>query len=357
MGHGLTIRGDALYCPLSLSLDSYWNCEPGCLHCPFRRLNRTWGRDLRPIDPDELHRKLVNGVANSNPRSPLAHALAAQRTIRWGSKSDPFQDAERRHRLAGRIFSTFRELNWSYVIQTMFTGVLMDYEDAILQARDLATVQPIISPGTEKDWELLERKRTTPPGDRIEHAADLKRQGVNVGVIGEPFIPGWHTVAEFKDTLQRLKAAGIYNYNTYNLHFNDHVAKRMVNVPGVDLVKIWEMNQDARWGVIQRELCDVADALGMILGCPDFVNVRPDRLNTTNTCCGVDVPNPTRFNTHTWRNMVIAGGLTPEHIANVTYDGIGDREKGLKILRGESSDFYTFADAGLIKAPRDGFGF
>lgn len=355
MGHGLKVRGDSLYCPLALNLDTYSNCLNDCWHCYFRRLNHVWGSELRPIDPEEFERKLVNGLSNNRPKSCLAYSLQKKKTIRFGNKSDPFQDAEIEHRTSKKIMEILLDHEWSYVIATMCTDLMMEYEDLIVKAKKFVTVQPIISPGAEWDWEVLERKRTTPIRKRFAALRKLKKQGVPVSVNGEPFIPGLHTVKMFDDMMKRLKSNGIKSYNTYNFHMNDFVIKRLLNLD-IDIEKIWTFNQDHEWKKILAKLFESADKHNITLGCPDFVNMSNKRQNTTNTCCGINVPNPTRYNTHTWRNLMLKG-RSVDRIVNITWDGIGNRDDGVKILTGKSKEMYTMADAGLIKKDEGGLLF
>ena len=350
MSDGLSIRGDSAYCPLALSLDCYWNCLTDCHHCYLRRLNRTWGTDLRPIDTEALRRRLINGMKNPRPHSPLAWALNNKNTIRLGNKTDAFQRAERRFKIAGRALEILTELEWSFVIQTKFTEIVRDYEPTLRAAAraGLLWVMPVISPGWNKDWALFERRRTTHPDQRLADAVYLRDEvGAHIGVNGEPFIPGYHTVKEFEETLDRLRAVGITRYNTYNLHLNDHVAKRLVAI-GVDLERVWTMNQDAYWRPIQQQLIAAAAARGMILGCPDFVNSGWSNQQVSNTCCGLDVPNPCTFNAHEWKRR-LQRGFAAEDVLRDTWDGVGDWNEGASIVRGTAVDLYTMTDARGVK--------
>ena len=348
------LRGDMLYCPLPLSVDSYWNCEPDCFHCYSRRLNRVWGMDLRPADPDAVRKKLENGLANQNPKSSLAHALALKKTIRVGNRTDPYQPAEIKHKVTRRILRHLLDLRWTFAIQTRFLHHMMRDEDLLVKAhkRKLLTIIAVVSPGAEYDWEVLEKKITTPIPQRIEILKEAVRRGWNVGVNGEPFIPGLHKPSQFRKILQRLKAIGIKSYNTYNLHFNDHVAKQLHSI-GIDIEKIWEMNQDKPWRKIHQKLCQIAKEEGMRLGCPDFVNTGPDWREEANTCCGVNVPNPSKFNSHYWKEA-LQDGDHPDEVFADTWEGIGDKEEGLKIINGKCSDMYTMKDAGMIEGDSGG---
>ena len=346
--NSLTIRGDSGFCPLSLSLDSYGNCLVDCPSCYLRNLNAIWGNELKPLDLDLLEKKLVNGLKNKNPQTPLAYALAQKKTIRWGNKTDPFQPAEREYKRAPYIFPLLQELEWTFVIQTHFTEILMDYEKYMYRvtAKNLITVMPVMSPGLEKDWEVFEQKRTTPPMDRIKHAKQLMKLGIPVGFNGEPFIPGFHTVQDFEDTMKLLKANKIPSYNTYNFHFNAFVAKRIVNLPGVDIEKIWKMNQDVEWKKILPKLLALGIKYGIRVGCPDFVNSGKDYIEPANTCCGVDVQNPCTFNTHFFKKYKQMG-YSAKDIETMTNDGTADFELGQQVIRGTAKDTYTLKDAGL----------
>ena len=108
------------------------------------------------------------------------------------------------------------------------------------------------------------------------------------------------------------------------------------------------MNQDASWRKIQLRLCEIALKEGVRLGCPDFVNTGPDWKEQANTCCGVNVPNPSRFNTHFWKRRM-QKGVSRKKIIKSTWEGIGDETLSDKILRGSECDFFTMRDAGVLK--------
>jgi DNA repair photolyase len=344
----ISVRGDHLYCPLPLSLDSYWNCLNDCHHCYLRAMNHTWGDDLRPADPDAVHRQLANALKNKNPRSHIAQLLKLKKTIRFGNKTDPFQKAELEHRVSRGMLEVLIDLDWTFVIQTMDTAVLSEYEDLLREAhaRGLVTIMPIISPGFERDWVTLERQRTNSPAERVKHLKHWIKAGIPCGVNGEPFIPGFHTVKEFKRTIRMLKEAGVESYNTYNLHLNPHVAKRFHSI-GLDIEKIWTMNQDEHWRPILRQLMEAADQVGIRLGCPDFVNTGWGWKEEANTCCGINVPNPSYWNTHHWKRRAQdsgEGSEAPRRLIRCTWEGAGSYEEGCAIIEGTTKDMYTLKD-------------
>lgn len=338
---GLSLRGDHYYCPLALQLSTYWNCEPRCAHCYLRRLNRTWGEDLRPLSILDFERQILRGIDNANPRTPLGHAIRQRKTVYIGAKSDPYQPAERVHRATRNALRILLSHGFSVVIATMFTENVWYDMELIERYASQVTLMPIVSPGMDRDWEILERQQTTRPGKRLADAANWAGRGLTVGINGEPFIPGFHTVGEFARVIRLIRNYGLKSYNTYNLHLNDWNAKAMYQV-GVDIERVWEMNQDRPWRDILQELISIAGAAGVVLGCPDFVN-SGEYAEPVNTCCGFDVPNPCTFNLITWKKLR-ARGMSDEQIIDCTWDGVGDKEEGRRLLAGGVKELYTLDD-------------
>jgi DNA repair photolyase len=351
----LVIRGDSLYCPLAFSLDSYGNCEADCVHCFFRRLNHIWGQDLKPMDVEIFHRTLHNGIGNMNPRSPLAWAIALKKTLRFGNKADPFQEAEREHRVSKEALIILRDLSWPTVIETKFTHVLIDYFDILVDMKNHLHIMPIISPGYISDWIVFEYEKTTHPAIRFSFLKEMVKQGFRVGVNGEPFIPGYHTIDQFEDMIKMLKEVGVPSYNVYNLHMNDFVIKRLFEAK-VDIERVWEYNKDENWKPILQRLINIAKRYDIILGCPDFVNAGWEYYERSNTCCGLNVDNPCTWNTVTWKRKIqeeageyphLYVSMTPNFIKDViepSWDGVGNFQDGIDLLDGKKKDMFNLDD-------------
>lgn len=338
---GLSVRGDSLYCPLAFSLDSYWGCANDCWHCYLRNMNYIWGNDIRVLDTEYLNRKLSNGLKNKDPKTSLAWCLKHKKTLRWGNKSDPFQSIEKKFRVAPQVFDCLIYLDWSFVIQTKCTDLMMEYEDYLIKSSSIVVVQTYVTVGMEQDWEIFERCRTTPIENRLKHLKKLKSMGISVGVLGEPFIPGYHTIEQFENTVKLLSSEGLKNYNVYNFHFNAFVAKRL-NDLGIDIEHIWFMNQDVQWKAILVKLIDLSKKYGMILGCPDFVNSGHYQ-ESVNTCCGIDVPNPCKFNVINWKKQIYEG-MNKEEVFCSSWEGIGNYEEGKNLFYGHSEKYYDMEE-------------
>lgn len=344
----INIRYDHLTCPLPFSLESYWNCEADCYHCMGRRLNQIWGQEQRMANPDNVYNILTKAIRETTT-NPISQALTRKKTFFLGRKADAYQSIEMKEEITNKLIQILSSLDWSFIICTRYQENLMRDIDLFSKNKKLAHVLTEVTAGGDKDWELMERKRTTPPEERLKITQKLQKQGIRVGVRGEPFISGYHTLAQFRDTLKMLKKYGLKSYNIYNLHINDYTIKRLYGI-GLDIEKIWTLNQDNNWKATQQRLCDIAVEEEIILGCPDFVNVRSDWSCPVNTCCGIEVDEAFTFNTHNWRHLLLLGNSKIDILEN-TWEGIGtdtDKEKAKIILCSKKNqDFYTFKDAEL----------
>jgi hypothetical protein len=87
----------------------------------------------------------------------------------------------------------------------------------------------------------------------------------------------------------------------------------------------------------------LSEKYGIKLGCPDFVNTGMKWKEPANTCCGVNVPNPCRFNTHYFKRYYQLG-KTPDEILRRANDHMGDMETAKKIVYGKNCNLYTLRD-------------
>jgi DNA repair photolyase len=319
-----------------------------------RRLNQIWGTEQRITDPEAVKKTLINALKNQNPRTIIAQALHAKKAIFLGRKADPYQPIELKKKVTQSLLEILIDLEWQVVVCSRYQENMDKDTELFLEGKNFVHLLTEITPGAEADWELFERKRTTPIADRLYFTKLWQTLGIKVGVRGEPYIPGYHTLKQFRDILKRLKSYGLTSYNTYNLHINEYTIKRFYAI-GLDIEKIWTLNQDKHWKPLQKKLCQIADEEGITLGCPDFVNTGWGNYQKTNTCCGIDVNDALTFNTHTWKRILQNAEkrkVIPfaKEILNATWEGVGsdeDYKKGKVILTTEENeDFYTINDIG-----------
>jgi len=341
----LNIRGDSTSCPLAFGLDTYYNCDFDCLYCCFLGLNAVWGKDFRTLDIDWFKKRILNGIKNKSPRSPLAWAIHHRKTLRIGNKYDPLPPMERELRTTLTVLEFLKSLNWEVKLESKNTDIMLEYQDVLVDMGAIITTT--VLSGLEKDWELLEGKRPPPPRDRLDALMEFKSRGCQVAVVTEPFIPGYHMISQFDELMGELEARGIDRANVYNLRMTPFVMKRFAEAD-MDIELIWEMSQDWSWKEILMELLEVGEKRGIKLGCPDFVNAGKFHAQT-NTCCGVDVSNPCTFNIVNWRNIGVRKGFITVEDLKETYDGVGDWIEGLDLFMGDDDKKYTLADTGMFE--------
>lgn len=354
---GLNIRGDNFYCPLAFGLDTYWKCSFDCTYCYCREMNQIWGNELRPLDSDKLRKQLESGLKNKSPKTSLAWAIKNKKTIRLGNKSDPFPPEEPEEKATLEALKILSDLDWSIKIETKSLLYWTDeYRKYLSPRRVSITTSATVG---VNDYRLFEggldgkMKGTI---KRITTLEEAQREGYNVAVITEPFLPGYHTPKEFETFVNWCGHFGIRNFNVYNAHLSPFVVKRMAKVIGIDAVeKIVLMNEDKNWRPILKEIIAIAKEKNIVLGCPDFVNsgkYSPD----VNTCCGVNVHNPCTMNFNNWKAILLKEGLfTMSHLES-TNDGVGDWKEAEKLFNGEKSeDFYGFSDIGFCIRRRNGW--
>lgn len=348
--HGLTVRGDAASCPLAFGLDTYYNCEYDCLYCCFLGLCHTWGRDRRCLDVDWFERRIVNGIKNEHPKSPLAWAIKRRKTLRLGNKFDPLPPLEREHRITQRVLRFLSSLGWQVKLESKNTDAMLEYDDLLISSNAIITTT--VTCGMEDDWDVLEGKRPPSPRARLEALRFFASAGCQVAVVTEPFIPGYHTVAQFERLMAELSAHRIRRANVYNLRLTPFVARRLAEA-GLDIERIWLHNQDDQWKALLPQLLAAAEKYGILIGCPDFVNAGRF-VPTTNTCCGVDVENPCTFNFINWRRIGMERGYVDVGDVTASWDGVGDFDEGLNLFLGNDPKMYHLGDSGVFE--REGAG-
>jgi hypothetical protein len=119
----------------------------------------------------------------------------------------------------------------------------------------------------------------------------------------------------------------------------------LVEIPEVDIERIWKYNQDDQWKRILQKLIKIADEEHVKLGCPDFVNSGKDYVEPFNTCCGINVSNPCMMNTHYFKRCA-QKGYSYDRIIRACNDGTASLEEAEQVIRGTTDEFYTLRDAG-----------
>jgi hypothetical protein len=236
-----------------------------------------------------------------------------------------------------------KDCEWSYKLETKGTiwWAHEVYRELLDPKLSVITVSVMI--GEDEDGDRFEPYCSS-ASTRLKCLSEAAAEGFTVGVIAEPFIPGFHTVGQARRFFTHLKELRIPSVNIYNLHLNDWVLKRLATL-SVDPERVWEANKDENWRPVLREIIAAAQEVGIELGCPDFFN-SGRYIGKANTCCGVSVPNPCNYNFHRWkRTLVDKGRITPEDVVS-TWDGVGKRQWPLDAWVSGLPDGYWWPDMG-----------
>ncbi len=173
--------------PFDRSINPYRGCEHGCIYC-YARPTHAWlglspGLDFesRIFAKPDAARLLVR---------ELAAPGYSPDTIALGTATDPYQPAERTHRLTRAVLEVLRDARHPVGITTKSDLVLRDLDiladmaadDLVLVAISLPTLDPALARRLDP--------RAPRPEKRLAAMARLSAAGVPVMVNVSPIIPG-----------------------------------------------------------------------------------------------------------------------------------------------------------------------
>jgi len=171
----ILFRGE--YC-----LDSYQNCEFGCLYC------------------DSSFVKTI--FIKKNAADILEHELqiAKKGVIIVGSVHDPYQKAEQKYQITKKILQVIKKYDFPCHILTKSTLILRDID--ILSSMDCTVTLSMIS--LDLKVSNIFEKNVSPPKQRLQTIQSLVKHGIKTGVALIPIIP-YIIDDEFELIIQSVK--------------------------------------------------------------------------------------------------------------------------------------------------------
>ena len=172
--------------PFDRSLNPYKGCEHGCVYC-FARPTHAY-LDLSP-GLDFETRIFAKPDAPQLLRRELAKPGYSPATITLGANTDPYQPAERDHRITRALLEVLEEARHPVCIVTKGAAVTRDADILGRMARrNLARVMVSV---TTLDRELCRtlEPRAPQPARRLQAVRTLSHAGVPTGVLAAPMIP------------------------------------------------------------------------------------------------------------------------------------------------------------------------
>ncbi|PPD45028.1 MAG: radical SAM protein [Methylocystis sp.] len=186
------------------SINPYRGCEHGCVYCFARPTHAYMG--LSPGLDFETEIFVKEGAAQLLERE-LSAQTYAPRVIAIGTNTDPYQPAEKRHRVMRSILEVLARTKHPVAIVTKSALVLRDRDLlAPMAAEGLAKVAFSVTTLDPRLARLLEPRAATPQR-RLDAMEKLAAAGVPVAVMTAPVIPAIND-DEIEAILTRAHAAG-----------------------------------------------------------------------------------------------------------------------------------------------------
>src|SRR5689334_2198648 len=168
------------------SINAYRGCEHGCSYC-FARPTHAYLGHSAGLDFERQIYVKVNAVELL--RQELSDKRYRPKPIAMGTNTDPYQPAERTHRLTRGILEVLLETRHPVTIVTKSALVVRDI-DILSELAKLGLVHVGLSV-TSMDH-ILSRKmepRASTPEKRLEAVRLLSAAGVPTGIMAAPMIP------------------------------------------------------------------------------------------------------------------------------------------------------------------------
>ncbi|MGB8275709.1 MAG: PA0069 family radical SAM protein [Alphaproteobacteria bacterium] len=197
-------RNDSPDVGFEQSINPYRGCEHGCVYCFARPTHAYLGLspgldfESRLFMKPDAHRLLDRELRRPGYRC---------RAIAMGTNTDPYQPAEREHKITRRILEVLAAFNHPVSIVTKAALVARDI-DILAPMAERGLVQVMLSVTTlERTVARTLEPRAATPERRLETVRALNAAGIPAGVMVAPVIPGL-TDHELERILERAREAG-----------------------------------------------------------------------------------------------------------------------------------------------------
>ncbi len=169
------------------TINPYRGCTHACVFC-FARRTHTYldfdaGRDFE--------REIVVKVnVPELLRAELARPSWKRELVALGTNTDPYQWVESRYRMMPEILAALEEAETPVSVLTKSPLVLRDIDIFERMAKKLpVSVNLSVPTLDEKAWRATE-PHTPSPAARLDAVAELRRRGIESGVLIAPLMPG-----------------------------------------------------------------------------------------------------------------------------------------------------------------------
>jgi DNA repair photolyase len=203
------------------TINPYRGCTHACVFCFARRthtyLDLNAGRDFE--------REIVVKVnVPELLRGELARKSWKRELVALGTNTDPYQWVESRYRMMPAILAALEEAETPVSVLTKSPLVMRDVEIFERMAKDLPVSVNLSVPTLDEDaWRATE-PHTPSPAARLDAVAELRRRGIDSGVLIAPLMPGINDSPEqVQPIVERARKANASFLGGVALHLRDEV--------------------------------------------------------------------------------------------------------------------------------------
>jgi DNA repair photolyase len=205
----------------SWTINPYRGCTHACVFCFARRthtyLDMNAGRDFE--------REIVVKVnVPELLRAELGRPNWRRELVALGTNTDPYQWVESRYRMMPEILAALEQADTPVSVLTKSPLVMRDVELFERMAERLPVSVNLSVPTLDEDaWRATE-PHTPSPAARLDAVAELRRRGIDSGVLIAPLMPGINDSAEqVQPIVDRAREAGASFLGGVALHLRDEV--------------------------------------------------------------------------------------------------------------------------------------
>jgi DNA repair photolyase len=205
----------------SWTINQYRGCTHACKFCFARRthvyLDMDAGRDFE--------REIVVKVnVPELLRAELARPTWKRELVALGTNTDPYQWVESRYRMMPEILEALEAARTPVSVLTKSPLAMRDVEIFERMAKKLPVSVNLSVPTLDEDaWRATE-PHTPSPAARLDAVAELRRRGIDSGVLIAPLMPGINDDPDqVRPIVERAKKAGATFLGGVALHLRDEV--------------------------------------------------------------------------------------------------------------------------------------
>src|SRR4051812_10206685 len=204
-----------------------WTVNPfrGCTHaCTFCFARRTHAYLDLDAGRDFERENVVKVNVPELLRAELARPTWNRELVALGTNTDPYQWVESRYRMMPEILAALEEAETPVSVLTKSPLCLRDIEIFERMAKKLPVSVNVSVPTLDEEaWRATE-PHTPSPAARLDAVAELRRRGIDSGVLVAPLMPGINDSPEqVEPILERAREAGATFLGGVALHLRGEV--------------------------------------------------------------------------------------------------------------------------------------